>query len=356
MSATAKTKWINAFALALVIGAIALLAVKHSESSDAQAKMHLLNVSYDPTRELYAEINAKFVAQYRKDTGDSIAIRQSHGGSSRQARAVADGTESADVVTLALPSDIESLRARGLVADNWQQRLPHGSRPYYSTIVFVVRKGNPKNIKDWSDLAATGVEVVTPNPKTSGNGKLSVLAALGSVIYRGGTESEARDLVARLFQNVAVLGSGARDSANTFELGGEGDVHLTWENEAIREVAESKGELQIVYPPVSIRAEPVVAVVDANVAKHKAEAAATAYLTYLFSDEAQTIIAKDGYRPIDDNTLKAHQAVFPKIALFPVTVIARDWNDAENKVFGVDGIFTAISTPRKQPKAHESTL
>jgi sulfate/thiosulfate transport system substrate-binding protein len=176
------------------------------------------------------------------------------------------------------------------------------------------------------------------------------------VIYRGGTEGEARDLVARLFQNVAVLGTGARDSTNTFVLGGEGDVHLTWENEAIREVAESKGELQIIYPPVSIRAEPVVAVVDANVAKHKTEAEATAYLNYLFSEEAQTIIAKDGYRPINDSILQAHQAIFPSIALFPVTVIARDWDDAQTKVFGENGVFTVISTQQKRLKTHESAL
>ncbi|MGB6324855.1 MAG: sulfate ABC transporter substrate-binding protein [Methylocella sp.] len=342
MSATVNTKWVNSFALALVAGAIALLAIKHFENSNGQVKLRLLNVSYDPTRELYAELNPKFIAQYRKDTGNLIAIEQSHGGSSRQARAVADGSEPADVVTLALPSDIESLHARGLTTDNWQQRFPHVSQPYYSTIVFVVRKGNPKNIKDWPDLAAPGVEVVTPNPKTSGNGKLSVLAALGSVIYRGGTKDQARDLVTKLFQNVAVLGTGARDSTNTFELGGEGDVHLTWENEAIREVAESKGELQIVYPPVSIRAEPTVAVVDANVAKHKTEATAAAYLTYLFSDEAQEIFAKDGYRPINDNILKEHQDTLPDIALFPVTLIAKDWDDAQARFFGDNGIFTVI--------------
>jgi sulfate/thiosulfate transport system substrate-binding protein len=356
MSASTNTKWVNAFAIALVASAVALLAVKHSESSDAQTKLRLLNVSYDPTRELYAEINPKFIDQYRRDTGTSIAIQQSHGGSSRQARAVVNGTEPADIVTLALPSDIESLRAHGFVADNWPQRLPHTSRPYYSTIVFVVRKGNPKDIKDWPDLTAAGVEIVTPNPRTSGNGKLSVLAALGSVIYRGGTEGQARDLLAKLFQNVTVLGTGARDSTNAFELGGEGDVHLTWENEAIREAAESKGELQIVYPPVSIRAEPAVAVVDANAAKHKTEAAATAYVTYLFADEAQRVFAKDGYRPIDDNILKEHQGTFPDITLFPVTVIAKDWNDADTKVFGENGIFSVISTQQKQPRTHESAL
>ena len=329
-------------ALGLVAVAIGLLGFKHYDSGDLHAKVRLLNVSYDPTRELYTELNPKFIDQYKKDTGNVVGIDQSHGGSSRQARSVADGSEAADVVTLALPSDIESLQARGLVADNWQGQFPHNAQPYYSTIVFVVRKGNPKNIHDWTDLTAPGVEVVTPNPKTSGNGKLSVFAAWGSVIYRGGTEDQARDLVTKLYQNVSVLGNGARDSTTTFELAKEGDVHLTWENEAIREVAESKGDLEIVYPPVSIRAEPSVAVVTANAAKHQTEAAATAYLNYLYSDEAQEILAKDGYRPSNDDILQKHQDLLPKIDLFPVTAIAKDWDDAQAKFFGDNGIFNVV--------------
>ena len=254
-------------------------------------------MSYDPTRELYQEINARFITQFAKDTGNAVGIEQSHGGSSRQARAVADGGLAADVVTLALPSDIESLQRGGLVAEGWKTHFPHDAQPYSSTIVFVVRKTNPKHIKDWPDLIAPGVEIVTPNPKTSGNGKLSVLAAWGSVIHRGGTEAEARDFVAKLYQNVSVLGQGARDSTTTFTLGKEGDVHLTWENEALREAQESNGDLEVIYPSVSIRAEPSVAVVDANAAKHHTAAAAQAYLAYLFTDEAQEIFAKKRLPP-----------------------------------------------------------
>jgi sulfate transport system substrate-binding protein len=333
-----STKLSNTLALGLVAVAAGLVAFGNVKS---HPDIDLLNVSYDPTRELYQELNPKFIDKYAKDSGSLIGIEQSHGGSSKQAKAVADGL-AADVVTLALPSDIDSLQKRGLVADGWQKKFPHNAQPYNSTIVFVVRKSNPKNIKDWPDLAAPGVEVVTPDPKTSGNGKLSVLAAWGSVISRGGTEEQARDLLANIYKNVSVYGAGARDSTNTFALGGEGDVHLTWENEAIREVAESKGELQIVYPPVSILAEPSVAVVDANVAKHKTEAAASAYLNYLYTDEAQEIFAKDGYRPIKDAILKKHQDLLPDIKLFPVTLIAKDWADAQTKFFGDNGIFEVI--------------
>jgi sulfate/thiosulfate transport system substrate-binding protein len=332
----------NALALGLVAGAIGLLAFKHYESVDPDAKVRLLNVSYDPTRELYAQLNPRFIAQYKKETGESVGIEQSHGGSSRQARAVVAGTEPADVVTLALPSDIDSLRARKLVADNWQSVFPNNSQPYYSTIVFVVRKGNPKNIHDWMDLEGQGIDVVTPSFKTSGNGKLSMLAAWGSVINRGGTEAQALDLVTRIYRNVSNQGEGARDSATTFELAKEGDVQLTWENEAIREVAESRGELDIVYPPVSIRAEPSVAMVTVNVEKHHTEVTARAYLDFLFGDEAQELLAEDGYRPRNADILRRHRSLLPNITLFPVTTIASGWNDAQEKFFGDNGVFTAI--------------
>ena len=344
MGLAPKSIGTNALALGLVAAAVGLLIFKRHQAIDTDATVRLLNASYDPTRELYAQLNPRFVAEYKKETGESVAIEQSHGGSSRQARSVAEGTKAADVITLALPSDIDSLRARGMVAGDWQTSFPNHSQPYYSTIVFVVRRGNPRNIHDWEDLAGSGVDVVTPNFHTSGNGKLSMLAAWGSVINRGGTEAQALDLVTRIYRNVSHQGEGARDAATTFELAKEGDVQLTWENEAIREVAESPGELAIVYPPLSIRAEPSVAVVTINTAKHQTEAAARAYLNFLFSDVAQEILAEDGYRPQNDGILTKHQGLLPGIALFSVTTIARDWNDAQEKFFGDNGLFNTLHT------------
>jgi sulfate/thiosulfate-binding protein len=343
------TKWLNAFALVLAAVAVGLVGFKNYRG---EKESQLLNVSYDPTREVYQQINPKFIAQYEAEAGHRVSIQQSHGGSSRQARAVADGL-AADVVTLALPSDIEGLTKRGLIAPDWKERFPHHSQPYTSTIVFVVRKTNPKQIKDWPDLLAPDVTVITPDPKTSGNGKLSLLAAWGSVIQRGGNEDQARDFVTKLYQHVPILGQGARDSTTTFALAKEGDVHLTWENEALREVGESKGELEVVYPPVSILAEPSVTWVDANVEKHKSVAASKAYLAYLFTDAAQEIFAKDGYRPINEAILKKHQDRLPKIDLFPVTLVAKDWADAQTKFFGENGIFETIHIA---PKPNEPTL
>jgi sulfate/thiosulfate-binding protein len=342
MSVKANTVRTNALALGMIAAAVGLLAFKHYESFNSDAKVQLLNVSYDPTRELYVQLNPRFIAQHKRDTGESVRIEQSHGGSSKQARLVAEGTEAADVVTLALPSDIDILRARNMVADNWQRIYPNNSQPYYSTIVFVVRKGNPKHIHDWIDLKGGDIEVVTPNASTSGNGKLSMLAAWGSVINRGGTEAQALDLVTQIYRNVSTLGEGARDSATTFELAKEGDVQLTWENEAIREVVQSRGELEVVYPTISIRAEPSVAVVTSNVAKHRTEGTAKAYLNFLFSDEAQELFAQNGYRPANDDILKEHQQLLPKISLFPVTTIARDWDNAQEKFFGDNGILNSI--------------
>ncbi|MBV9998345.1 MAG: sulfate ABC transporter substrate-binding protein [Verrucomicrobia bacterium] len=334
------TKWLDLFGLALAAVAVGTVGLKNYGGGEHG---QLLNASYDPTREVYKEINAEFVAQYERDAGHRLSIEQSHGGSSRQARAVADGL-AADVVTLALPSDIEGLSKGGLIAPDWKNRFPHQSQPYFSTIVFVVRKENPKRIKDWPDLVGPDVEVVTPDPNTSGNGKLSVLAAWGSVIHRGGSEDDARDFLVKLYQHVAVLGQGARDSATTFVLAKEGDVHLTWENEALREVADSKGELEVVYPPVSILAEPSVTWVDLNVRKHASAAAAKAYLAYLFTDAAQEIFAKHGYRPINRVILKRHQDRLPDIELFPVTLVAKDWADAQARFFGDSGIFEIIHT------------
>jgi len=307
----------------------------------------LLNVSYDPTRELYLALNSLFVADYAKRTGQHLTIVQSHGGSARQARAVISGDEPADVVTLGLSSDIEALRRRGLIAAGWADRLPNHSQPYTSTIVFVVRAGNPRNIRDWPDLLQAGVEIVTPNPKTSGNGKLSALAAWGAIVSRGGSETEARAYLASFYDHVPVLDEGARGAAETFALKEVGDVHLTWENEAIREVADAKGALQIVYPPVSILAEPAVAWVDTNVARNGTEAVARAYLEFLFSDPAQETMARLGYRPYKREILGRGGLDLPQITLFPIGAIARDWEDAQQKFFAENGIIDAVIKPRR---------
>ncbi len=304
----------------------------------------LLNVSYAPTEELLTDLDQQFVAKYERESGKNLAIKQSHGGSSRQAQAVIGGLD-ADVVTLALPSDVNMLSKRGLIPQNWATRLPNNSQPYSSTIVFVVRKGNPKAIKDWPDLIRPDVTIVTPNPKTSGNGKLSFLAAWGSVIYRGGTEDQARDFVTRLYQRVSILGLSATDSTASFAYDKVGDVHLTWENEALRETQDVKGELEVVYPPVSIRAEPSVAWVDANVVRHRTADEAKAYLEFLYTDPAQETLAKYGYRPVNQNILNKHVDRLPPIQFFPITLIAKDWEDAQAKFFAENAIFDVICRP-----------
>jgi sulfate transport system substrate-binding protein len=307
--------------------------------------VELLNVSYDPTRELWQELNELFIAKYKRETGQDLTINQSHGGSGAQARAVIDGLE-ADVVTLALGSDTDALRRHGLLADHWQKRLPNHSLPYYSTIVFVVRKGNPERVRDWPDLVRPGIGVITPNPKTSGNGKLSFLAAWGSVLRRGGSEDDARAFVTKLYRNVPKLDTGARGSTITFARQQFGDVHLTWENEAHLEVAEAKGELEIVYPPVSIRAEPFVAVVDANVERKGTRDVAEAYLRFVYTDEAQEVLARHSYRPSSEAVFKKHADRFPKLDLFAIDVIARDSNDAQKRFFAEGGIFDQIQKKR----------
>lgn len=337
-----KTAWLNSLAL-FALGVSTVLVI--AENVDQNHSIELLNVSYDPTRELFQDLNEQFEARYQSEAEKKILIQQSHGGSARQARAVADGL-AADVVTLALFSDVDTVSRRGLIAPGWPNRLPHQSQPWSSTIVFVVRKGNPWKIRDWPDLVQRGLLVITPNPKTSGNGRLSVLAAWGSVIHRGGTAEQARVYLQRLFGNVPVLDAGARGAANTFAGDKTGDVHLTWENEALREVADSGGELQVVYPPASILAQPSVAWVDANVARRHTSGVARAYLEFLFTAPAQEIIAAHGYRPIDPLVLKKHAATLPHMDLFPARILARDWDDAQEKFFGENGIFETIGQPR----------
>ena len=318
---------------------------RRDSSSEGARSIELLNVSYDPTRELWRDINANFVSSYERETGSKLSIKQSHGGSSTQARAVIDGLE-ADVVTIASIIDTDAIRRMGLIKDGWIDRLPHRSLPYYSTIVFVVRKGNPKRIKDWADLVKPGVQIITPNPKTSGNGYLSFFSAWGSVVLRGGSREDAVKYVTKLYKQVPVLDSGARAATTTFVQRGIGDVHLTWENEAQLEVREGNGELEVVYPPISIRAEPHVAVVDANVDRKNTRAAAEAYLKYLYSDEAQEIIAKHYYRPGNELLLQKHADRFPDIKLFNVTEISKDYFDAHKLLIAEGGVFDAISKPK----------
>jgi sulfate transport system substrate-binding protein len=254
---------------------------------------------------------------------------------------VIDGLE-ADVVTLALWSDTDALRRKGLLQEGWQERLPNHSLPYSSTIVFVVRKGNPRGIKDWPDLVQPGVGIITPNPKTSGNGRLSLLAAWGSVLQRGGTAQQAQDFVTQLYRQVPVLDAGARGATTTFAQKKIGDVHLTWENEAWLEVEESRGALEIVYPSASIRAEPFVAVVDANVDRHGTRAVAQAYLEHLYTEEGQEILARHHYRPINSKVLEKHKSSLPELKLFPVTLVARSWDDVQEKFFQDGAIFDQI--------------
>ena len=314
--------------------------------AEAPKAIELLNVSYDPTRELWRELNEKFVASYEKSSGTKVTIKQSHGGSSTQARAVIDGLE-ADVVTLASFLDTEAISKKGLIAPGWVDELPNRSLPYTSTIVFVVRKGNPKGIKDWKDLVKPGVEIVTPNPKTSGNGYLSFFSAWGSVVLRGGSREDAVKFVTALYKQVPVLDSGARGATTTFVQKKIGDVHLAWENEAHLEVKEAKGDLDLVYPEISIQAEPHVAIVDGNVDRHGSRAAAEAYLKFVYTDEGQEIAAKHYYRPQNAEILKKHAADFPTIKLFPVTEIAKDFPDAHKQFIAEGGVFDGIYKPTK---------
>lgn len=307
----------------------------------------LLNVSYDPTRELWRDLNEQFSARHEEQTGQRLTIKQSHAASASQARAVIDGLD-ADVVTLALWSDTDAIRRKGLIAEGWEERLPHRSLPYFSTIVFVVRKGNPKGIKDWPDLVRPDVQIISPNPKTSGNGKLSFLAAWASVVSRGGSEQQARDYVSQLFRQVPVLDTGARGATTTFAQKNIGDVHLTWENEAYLEVQESNGALELIYPPISIRAEPQVAVVDANVDRKGTRETAEAYLRYLYSDEGQETIARHYYRPINPAVLAKHREQFPELRLVPVTAVARDWDEAQARFFAEGGVFDEIYLARRK--------
>jgi sulfate/thiosulfate transport system substrate-binding protein len=317
-----------------------------ASNSAAPKSVELLNVSYDPTRELWREMNEKFIASYAKETGTEVTIKQSHGGSSTQARSVIDGLE-ADVLTLASYLDTDAVSKKGLIQPGWVDEFPNRSLPYTSTIIFVVRKGNPKGIKDWPDLIKPGVEVITPNPKTSGNGYLSFFSAWGAITLRGGSREDAVKYVTQLYKQVPVLDSGARGATTTFVQKQMGDVHLAWENEAHLEVREAKGELDLVYPPISIRAEPHVAIVDDNVDRKKTRAAAEAYLKFAYTDEGQEIAAKHFYRPSNEAILKKHADAFPELRLFPVTDIAKDFADAHKQFIAEGGVFDSIYKPKQ---------
>ncbi|EKS34079.1 sulfate ABC transporter substrate-binding protein [Afipia broomeae] len=306
------------------------------------ADVSLLNVSYDPTRELYGDFNKAFAAAYQKDTGKSIEIKQSHGGSGSQARSVIDGLQ-ADVVTLALAYDIDAIAGKGLLKKDWQKSLPQNSSPYTSTIVFLVRKGNPKGIKDWDDLIKSGVQVITPNPKTSGGARWNYLAAWGYALKKYGSEDKAKKFVGDIFKNVPVLDTGARGSTVTFVERGVGDVLLAWENEAFLAVKEfGKDKFEIVAPPLSILAEPPIAVVDTVADKKGTRAAAEAYLKYWYTKEGQEIAARNFYRPRDAAVGEKYADAFAKVDLFNIDDVFGGWTKAQKEHFGEGGVFDQI--------------
>lgn len=321
-----------------------LLAVVGLSSSVWAAPVTLLNVSYDPTRELYKEINAAFIKDWQaRNTKDTLTIQQSHGGSGKQARSVIDGL-SADVVTLALAYDIDEISQKAkLLPANWQSRLPHNSSPYTSTIVFLVRKGNPKQIKDWGDLAKPGVQVITPNPKTSGGARWNHLAAWGWALKQpGATEQKAKDYLRALYKNVPVLDTGARGSTMTFTERGIGDVLLAWENEAILAKKELGPEkFDIVVPSLSILAEPPVAIIDKNVDKKGTRQLATDYLKFLYTPQAQALIAQNYYRPIDPQVATQYRNTFPQVKLFSIADLG-GWAKNQTAHFSDGGVFDQV--------------
>ena len=320
------------------VGLTLLLASTSVLAKDIQ----LLNVSYDPTRELYEQYNKAFSAHWKQETGDNVVIRQSHGGSGKQATSVINGIE-ADVVTLALAYDVDAIAERGRIDKNWIKRLPDNSAPYTSTIVFLVRKGNPKQIHDWNDLIKPGVSVITPNPKTSGGARWNYMAAWAYANEKyNGNETEMKAFIKKLYKNVLVLDSGARGATTSFVENGQGDVLIAWENEAFLSVRDNPDDYEIVTPGISILAQPSVAVVDENVKKHDNAEAAKAYLKYLYSDEAQELIAENYYRPVDQTILKKHADTFNlKVKLTTIKDFG-GWDAVQKKHFADGGVFDEI--------------
>jgi sulfate/thiosulfate-binding protein len=323
----------------LLLAAVALAAA----AAGSAKTIELLNVSYDPTRELYVDYNAAFARYWKAKTGDEVVIKQSHGGSGAQARSVIDGLQ-ADVVTLALAADIDALHANGkLVPADWQKRLPDHSTPYTSTIVFLVRKGNPKGIRDWDDIVKPGISIVVPNPKTSGGARWAYLAAWGYAQRKYGSEAKAKEYIAALYKNVPVLDSGARGSTITFVDRGIGDVALSWENEAFLAIKQfGTDKFEIVVPSVSILAEPPVSVVDRVVKRKGTAEVAKAYLEYLYSPEGQDIAGRNFYRPRDPGAAAKYAAVFPKIDLFTIDDAFGGWTKAQQTHFADGGVFDQI--------------
>ena len=334
------------FRIKAAIAALAALLLANA----ALADVTLLNVSYDPTRELYQDFNKAFAAYWEGKAHDKVTVKQSHGGSGKQARSVVDGLE-ADVVTLALAYDIDEIseKAKLLPAD-WQKRLPHNSAPYTSTYIFVVRKGNPRGIRNWDDIAKPGVSVITANPKTSGGARWGYLAAYGYALRQpGGNDAKAKEFISRVYANVPVLDSGARGSTVTFAERGIGDVLLAWENEAYLTLKEFGADrFDIVYPPQSILAEPPVSIVDKVVDKHGTRAVAQAYLEYLYSPEGQEIAARNFYRPIDPKVAAKHDKQFPKVNLFTIDETFGGWQKAQKTHFADGGVFDQIYQPGKK--------
>ncbi len=334
---------------AMILILAGLVASGLSLSSACGKEVKILNVSYDPTRELYQEVNAAFARQWQTKTGDKLVIQQSPGGSGRQARAVIDGLQ-ADVVTLALAYDIDAIAARGqLLPANWQQRLPNNSAPYTSTVVLLVRKGNPRGIKDWDDLVKPNIQVITPNPKSSGGARWNYLAAWGYALKKSGQdEKKAREFVTALYKNVPVLDPGARGATSKFVQQGIGDVLIAWENEAILSMKElGKGQFEIVLPSVSILAEPPVAWVDKVVRRHGTAEVAKAYLEFLYTPEGQEIAARHFYRPRLESVAQQYSTVFPKMNLFTIDEVFGGWQNAQKTHFSEGGIFDQIQRSRE---------
>ncbi|WPK13358.1 sulfate ABC transporter substrate-binding protein [Lysinibacillus louembei] len=326
----------------VILFAVFLLA-GCANSDASEGKVQILNSSYDPTRELYDEFNKEFAAYWQAEKGQEVVIKQSHGGSGSQARSVIDGLD-ADVVTLALAYDIDAIADQKLIDENWMSRLDNNSAPYTSTIVFLVRKGNPKGIKDWDDLAKEDISVITPNPKASGGARWNYLAAWGFALEQYGNDQEkAREFVASIYKNVEVLDSGARGSTTTFVEKGIGDVLITWENEALLALKEMKNnEFEIVAPSISILAEPSVAVVDKNVDRKGTREVAEAYLQFLYSDIGQEIAAKNYYRPRNEEIAEKYRSEFPEIKLFTIDEKFGSWREAQQTHFSDDGVFDSI--------------